>query len=51
MEQNPGAKNFVAQQRFSHEIVGTHEGALPREHVSGASSLVCTGLKMLSRID
>jgi len=36
MEQNLGAKNCVVQQLFSHEIVGTHEGALPREHVAGA---------------
>jgi len=30
------SKNFVVQQLFLHEIVGTHEGALPREHVAGA---------------
>ena len=36
MQRNPGAKNFVAQQNFSHEIVGTDEGALLREHVAGA---------------
>jgi len=39
-------QKFV-QQLFLHEIVGTHEGALPQEHVSGANSLVCTGLKNL----
>ena len=38
-------QNFVAQQFFSHEIVGTDEGALSgsmlRERVAGASFLVC----------
>ena len=38
-------QKFCCATIFSHEIVGTDEGALLREHVAGASSLVCTGLK------
>ena len=40
-------QSFVAQHSFSLEIVGADEGALLRERVAGASSLVvsfvCTG--------
>ena len=41
-----GSKSFAAQHIFSLEIVGADEGALLRERVAGASSLVCTGLKI-----
>ena len=44
-EQNPGAKVTTTATYFSLEIVGADEGALLRERVAGASSLVCTGLK------
>jgi len=41
------SKSLVAQHIVSLEIVGANEGALLRERVAGASSLVCTGLKTL----
>ena len=39
-----GSKSYVAQHIFSQEIYRADEGALLRERIAGASSLVCTGL-------
>ena len=43
-EQNLGAKVMLRNIFFSLEIYRADEGALLRESVAGASSLVCTGL-------
>ena len=43
-EQNSAAKVLLRNIFFSLQIVGADEGALLRERVAEASSLVCTGL-------
>ena len=36
---------LLPRMKYTHEIVGTHGGALLLERAPGAKSLVCIGLK------